>query len=128
MRTLVFEPDDKRYERIYGWMVSGQPLRDRGQARIHASVCDKLEAIGQQRLPVDEKGDPRPYKPDELRFYVTVTGGAVVLEEAEYEMVQQRTEAAISTIHPSLTRDYERALAFLESVVKEDAKPTPAVS
>lgn len=122
VRVLSFSLDDRKYERIYGWCVTGAPIKDRTQSKVHGAVLDKLEGIGQVKPPVDEKtGQPREFLRDEIRFYVTVMGGRVVLEEAEYELVVERVTAAIAGVHPSLSRDYEKTLSWLESLPKLDA-------
>ena len=122
MRTLSFEPDDRRYERIYAVLVTGTPNRDRRAAKLHGETLDRFEAIGQEKSAVDaQTGEPRPYKPDEIRFYVTVAGGSVVLEEEAYEQVKERCVAAIPTMHPALSREFERAIEWLEGLPKQDA-------
>ncbi len=123
MRTLSFEPDSTSYERIYAILVTGDPVRDRGQAKLHGDVLDKLEKIGQVKPAVDLEGNPREFKRDELRFYVTVTGGDVVLEEAEYQFVKDRCTAAFPGIHVSLTRSLDRAITWLEGLPKQEPAP-----
>lgn len=127
MRVLTFDPDDRKYERIYGWLVTGRPVTDRRAAKIHGAILDKFEAIGQVKPPVDEQGKVREFlSADELRFYVTVSGGTIELDEVQYDMVKERVEGAVAGIHPSLTREYERCLEWLESLPKQEtAKAAP---
>ena len=126
MRTLSFEPDDRRYERIYALLVTGAPNKDRHAMRIHGEILDKLEAIGQVKPAQDDKGEPRPHMRDELRFYVTVSGGDVVIEEAAYELIKQRCVDAIPGVHVSLSRDLEKTIVWLEGLPKQDAKAATA--
>lgn len=125
MRTLSFEPDDRRFEQLYAVMIAGEPVRERSQGKLHGAVLDKMERIGQVKPAVNEAGDPRPHKADELRFYITVAGGEVVLEEAEYELLKARCVAAFTWVHVSLTRRLEGALDWLESLPKQDAATRP---
>ncbi len=121
MRTLSFEPDDSKYELIYSLMVTGDPVRDRSQAKIHGDTCDKLEAIGQVKPAVDQQtGVERPHKRDELRFRVTVFGGDVTVEEEGYRMIVDRCTAAFPGIHVSKSRDLDRTLTWLEAIPKQE--------
>lgn len=125
MRTLRFEPDSRKFERLYACCIgSPMQLRDRGQQKLHGAILDKLETIGQVKPPVDaQTGVPRDFIPDEVRFYVTVAGGAIVLEDAEYELLKSLTEATIPVMHKSLTRELEATLTWLEGLPQETARP-----
>ena len=126
MRTLSFDPTDRRYERIYAVLVTGEPVKDRTEGKTHGAVLDKLENIGQPIPLTDENDKPRPAKRGELRFYETVGGGTVGLEEAEYELVKDRMTLAIRGSHVSLSRETERIVAWLEGLPKQDAVAAPA--
>ncbi len=127
MRTLSFEASDRRYELLYAWLVQGAPLRDRGQAKLHGLVLDKLEAIGQVKPPLDPTtGQPRPYLSDEIRFFATPSGGKVCLEDAEWEVAKERAASAVGVIHPALSREYERIVSWLESLPADPIVKYPA--
>jgi hypothetical protein len=123
VRTLHFEPDSRKYERLYGClMVAPIQLRDRQEQRTHGSLLDKLEAIGQVKPAIDvNTGKVRDFMPDELRFMVTVTGGEIVLEDAEYEIAKRFCDACVPVIHHSLSRELERTLAWLDALPQEAA-------
>ena len=132
MRTLTFKPGDRSYDRsydrIYAVLVTGESVKDRAEGKTHGAVLDRLEAIGSLIPLVDADDKPRPAKRDELRFYETLSGGAVVLEEAEYELVKDRMTLAIRGSHVSLSRETERIVVWLEQLPKQDAGAAPVAA
>ena len=118
MRALIFEPESSSYERIYACLVTSPlQLRDRGQQKLHGLILDKLEAIGQVKPAVNlQTGEIRPHLTDELRFWITVSGGAVVLENEEWAMVKEHCESCVPLLHKSLSRSLEKTLMWLETL------------
>lgn len=136
MRTLVFEPLDARYERLYASLVNalpgvggnpGQGFVSRQAQKVHGKLLDKLESIGQQKAPVDASGAVRPYFPDELRFYITVAGGTLLLEEEEYRTAKERCEAMVPHVHPTHSRALERTITWLEGLPEQSASDVAAL-
>lgn len=127
MRTLTFEPEDSRYELLHAILVTGTPNRDRRAGKVHAETCDKFEAIGQAKPALDDAGNPRPFRDTDIRFFVTVSGGTLVLEDEAYDLLLARALAAIPTVMPHKSRDLERTLAWLEGLPKEEAQPAKAL-
>lgn len=130
VRVLTFEPDDERFERVYGAVISQHPglsgNRDRREQRTHGKLLDKLETIGQLRPAIDvQKGEERDYLDGEVRLYVTHTGGAVVLEEEEYRMAVERCDKVIPYLHPSLSRSHEQTMTWLEGIKEQAAAAAP---
>lgn len=126
MRTLTFDPTDRKYEVIYQTCVFGDAPKDRTEGKALGSVCDKFEAIGQLVPLLDDKGRARQPNRNEIRLYETVGGGVVVLEEAEYDLLVRRVTAAIPTTIPGHVREMERALSWLELLPKHAAKAVEA--
>lgn len=126
MRTLTFEPEDSRYELLHAILITGPPNRDRRSGKVHGDVCDKLEAIGQVKPLRDDHGVSRPHRDEDLRFYITVSGGDVVLEDEGFDLVVARAVAAVPTVLPHKSRDLERMLAWLEGLPKQDPRPVKA--
>lgn len=127
MRTLSFDPVDRRYENLYASVVQGEPNRTRDGLRTHAALCTKLERIGQVKPAIDERGEPRDFKQDELRFYVTVSGGVIVLEEEEYREAVSRATKAMEWFHASRSRELDDLLTWLEALPKQEATaPVPS--
>lgn len=121
MRTLSFDPTDRKYDYLYQACVFGDAPKDRTAGKVLGALLDKFERIGQGVPLVDDKGAPRDLGRGEVRLWETVSGGDVVLEEAEYDLLVARALAMIPTTKPAFVRDMERALAWLETLPKQDA-------
>lgn len=128
MRTLHFDPDSRKYQRLYACLVSGVKTNNsREEGRTHGALLDKLETIGQIKPPINpDTGAPRDFFDGEVRFYVTVTGGVIVLENAEWRMAVDHCTACIPRIHAALSRELEQTLAWLEALPEEQPKPAAA--
>ena len=126
VRTLSFDPTDRKYEFCYNACVYGDAPKDRLDGKLLGVVLDKLEVVGQLVPLKDEKGNPRSPTKNEIRLYDTPGGGRVVLEEAEYDLLVRRVTAIIPTTMPAFARDVERTLSWLEGLEKQDAAaPAP---
>lgn len=127
MRVLHFEPDSYLYEDIYTSVITPRPRASRAENKIHGTLCDKLEAIGQVKPAIDlTTGKPREHQRDEVRYYISVDGGRVVLEDAEWTLAKQCVEAVIPQCHPALSRRFEAAMTFLEGIA--ETKPDALVA
>lgn len=128
MRTLVFQPDSKHYEQLY-WALIMSPLPPtKEDLPVLAAVLPKVRAIGQIKPAIDNQGNPRKHLTDEVKFYVTVAGGDVNLEEQEYQWAMKHADAAIAGVHKGAAEDYFTMLEYVKSVEKWDATPSPAAS
>lgn len=120
MRTLAFDPTDRKYDFAYQSCVYGEPPKDRTEGKLLGVVTDKLERIGQLVPLKDDKGNLRSPNRNEIRLYDTPGGGIVVLEEAEYDLLVRRVTGVIPTTIPAFARDVERTLAWLEALPRQD--------
>ena len=124
MRTLNFEPGGRAFDLCYHALIFSPLPVQRNELRTHGVILTKLEAIGQVRLPVDKDGAVREFGPDELRLFMCVQGGTVVLEDAEWDFLKRHMDATVPNVNKALSRDLDRALDWLEKIPAE--LPTPA--
>lgn len=127
-RVLTFNPLDERYERLYAAVVhlSRKQPGSRAEAKVNNSLVDKLEAIGQPILPLDDQGRERDFRHNEMRFYQTVVGGTVTLDGAEWRAAIDHMESALPNVHRQMGRSHEDTHAWLEAVPEQDASPVSA--
>lgn len=123
VRTLAFDPLDSRYERLYGVLINAIPgvgNQNRAEQKAHGRLLDKLEEIGQvKQMPDPRTGILRDPTPDERAFYITVSGGTVIVDEEEYRLAVARATANIPLIDPALSRPLERMMTWLESLPEQ---------
>lgn len=132
--TLDFDPGDPKYERLYAACchLSQKNPTDRKEQKVNNSLLDKLESVGRPIPALDDKGMVRAHRRSELKFYETVAGGVLVLEQAEYDMAKEHMLSAIPMVHRQVGAEHEAAMAWLEAVkgqeprAAEKAAPTAA--
>lgn len=127
MRSLNFLPlsaqvngRDRRYDLIYNsLMASPLPLRGSTERKLHASLVERLEAIGHPRPVLDLAGNPRPIRPDELQLYdCDPLGGYVDISDAEYDLVVRHVTATVEAeaFPKPWSREGQALLDYLASI------------
>jgi hypothetical protein len=107
-RTLTFTPDDgKRFELLLtGFLLggnqanqseSGARSRSRDDRKREAKIVRALKAISDAPVTASTNGQP----PDEARRTLRATGGAVVLEQDQLDVVIKYVEACPFLTHVS---------------------------
>jgi hypothetical protein len=115
MRTLVFEPGGKAFQLCYQSAVLSQMPLAKSELRTHGALLTKLETIG-----VIQNAARDPAK--DIALFDSPMGGAVPLEDAEYEMLRRLLDSIVGTINKSLTREMQSTIDWLDSL-----KPDPVV-
>lgn len=135
MRTLHFEPNSALYERLYICLMLSPAALAKNELRPFGRLVGALESIGQVRAPTNDDGTPREFIENELRFYVTVQGGDVTIEESQYDLAKKHADASIPTIHKSKARELDALIDYLATVVElapaalaAGEKPAPALT
>jgi hypothetical protein len=103
-RSLTFAPEDtKRFELLLtGFLLGGNQLypqssRTRDDRKREAKILRALKAISDP--PIVPSGNGQP--PDETRRSLSVTGGAVSLEQDQFDIVIKYVEACPFLTHVS---------------------------
>lgn len=116
MRVVHFEPASKRYEIAYQSLLYSPLPIAKHERKTHGSALSKLESIGQVRPIINgATGEGREPGPDDVRLYVSVTGGDLALEEAEWDLLARHVEATVQspTFAKALLREAD---AFLDAL------------
>jgi hypothetical protein len=117
VRLLSFAPSsvNRRYRLCYDALVMSQAPLERAEFRAHGTLLTKLETIGEVRNPA--RGV------DELPLYHSEDGGAVSLEEQEYEILKRFLShpSTLAGLSRGLTREWHDLLDWVDA--QPNAKP-----
>lgn len=121
MRVVRFEPSSRRYEIAYQALLFSPLPVHANERKAHGEILSKLEAIGQLKQMYDGQGAPRGYGPDEVRLYVCVSGGMVLLTEAEWDLLKRHIVAMVEapTFSKSLLREGDALVEYVTTIPPE---------
>jgi hypothetical protein len=108
MRLLHFEPDSKRYDLCYQALLFSKAPLQRNELKAHGALLTKLEEIGQCANPARGRND--------VALYDSVTGGDVLVEEREFEILVRLLDGTIAETHKAFTRELDQTLDWLAGV------------
>ena len=119
MRTLLFEPASKRFERLY-WVLVMSPLAmQTNELVLQTDLLRNFHAIGHVKRAVDALGVPRDHLADEVRFYITHTGGSIRVNGTEYEYLKKHAQACVQIIHKSIADELRDVIECLNALKEE---------